>query len=263
MATVLHEIRDISDVGLYGSNTWVVKEEAADAVPEEIFSGEIRRQAKDGCYSAARSPRHTDLCYLCAPDCTGVGGTGCRNRVITPPFGILRSDDRGLGIVIRGPVSAGSLIFTANGGLHLPEAPALNEGSRAYDITYIDPRNKKQRLFVIRPNATVGSPAFFINAPPADGSVPPNVKFTQCVDTATSKFVIVVQALRDLAGEELLVDYCAEYGPLDHERFTLKSSLRLEGCKYSYRGKRCLFGNCGKGAPIQVPSCVADIPRQV
>jgi len=40
MATVLDEIRDISDVGLYGSNTWVVKEEAADAVPEEIFSGE-------------------------------------------------------------------------------------------------------------------------------------------------------------------------------------------------------------------------------
>jgi len=136
--------------------------------------------AKDGCYSAARSPRHTDLCYLCAPDCTGVGGTGCRNRVITPPFGILRSDDRGLGIVIRGPVSAGSLIFTANGGLHLPEAPALNEGSRAYDITYIDPRNKKQRLFVIRPNATVGSPAFFINAPPADGSVSLTPVFNLC-----------------------------------------------------------------------------------
>jgi hypothetical protein len=149
--------------------------------------------------------------------------------------------------VIRGPVSAGSLIFTANGGLHLPEAPALNEGSRAYDITYIDPRNKKQRLCVIRPNATVGSPAFFIIAPPADGSVPPNVKFTQCVDTATSKFVIVVQALRDLqAGEELLVDYGAEYGPLDHERFTsaLHGHLRhlhRRGVEET-PGPRCLAG---------------------
>jgi len=229
MAADLLEIRDISGVRLTGLNTWVHNEEGADAVPDEIFGVEVRRQARRGCFSAARSPRFPDLRFLCAPDCTGVDGTGCWNKVVSPPFGISRAVDVGLGIVSREPITAGSLIFTANGGLHLPGAAALTEGSRAYDFTFIDPRNKNVQLFVVRPYAMVGSPAFFINAPPANGSVPPNVKFTQSVDTATSKFVVVVEALRDVqAGEELLVDYGADYGALDHERFTLRSNLKLE-----------------------------------
>ena len=53
MATVLHEIRDISDVGLYGSNTWVVKEEAADAVPEEIYSITVRPDGRQRTVATA------------------------------------------------------------------------------------------------------------------------------------------------------------------------------------------------------------------
>lgn len=242
------EIRDISGVRLTGSNRLVGDEEPADAVPEEIFGVEIKRQAKRGCFSASRSARFPDLRFLCAPDCAGVDGTGCCNKVVFPPFGISRAVDVGLGIVSRETVTAGSLIFTANVGLHLPGAAALTEGSRAYDITFIDPRNKKV-LFVVRPDAMVGSPAFFINAPPANGRVPPNVKFTQSVDTATSKFVIVVEALRDVQpDEELLIDNGADH--VLHERFTLKSSIRVEGCVSNFRGLRCLFGKCGKGSSV-------------
>ena len=95
MAADLLEIRDLSGIRLTGVNRWVHNEEGADAVLDEIFGVEVRRQARRGCFSAARSPRFSDLRFLCAPDCTGVDGSGCWNRVIPP-----RATERGRGSVL-------------------------------------------------------------------------------------------------------------------------------------------------------------------